>query len=267
MVAYRMGWQWRSAWCLAALVVALSLAERPAYSEVLTIGAAHSLKPVLREVLPIFESRYQPAKVHVIYGPSRTQREQIAQGAPLDVFLPASFDQVSHLQSQGLTIDGPPRIYARTSVVLIASAETAAVPVSFQTLGSDAAGRIAVANPATDALGAITAQLMSNVDPAKRLQSRIIYGHHSEIIGLVSSGEADVGIVYRVDALHNRTVRILDDAPDGLHAPVELGAAVVWTCKPATLPLARKLLDFMLDPAVQRVLRKHGFQPLSSQME
>lgn len=266
-MGHAIGWQRRSVWCIVLLLVALSLAERPAHSEVLTIGAAYSLKPVLREVLPIFESRYQPARVHVVYGPSRMQREQIEQGAPLDVFLPASFDQVSHLQSQGLTIDGPPRIYARTSVVLIASAETAAVPVSFQTLGSDAAGRVAIARPATDALGAITAQLMSNVDPAKRLQSRIVYGHHSEIINLVSSGEADVGIVYRVDALHDGNVRILDEAPDGLHDPVEFGAAVMWTCKPSALPLARKFLDFMLDPAVQRVLREHGFQPMSSQMD
>lgn len=267
-MAHTMGWQWKSVWCIAWILVALGLAERPAQSEVLTIGAAHSLKPVLHEVLPIFEARYPPARVHVVYAPSRTQREQIEQGAPLHVFLPASFDQVRHLQSQGLTIDGSPRIFARTTVVLIASSETAPIPVSFQMLGADAAaGRIAIADQATDALGVITAQLLSNVDPSNRLQSRIIYGHHGDIIDLVSSGEADVGIVYRVDAVHSGKVRILDEAPVGLHASVEFGAAVVWTCPPSVLPLARKFLDFMSSPTVQSVLREHGFQPVSLQMD
>ncbi len=260
------GWRRKRIWCVAACVAALSATAQPARSENLTIGAAYSLTPVLREVLPIFESRYPSARVRVVYGPSGTLREQIEQGAPLDVFLPASFDQVRHLQARGLTIDGPPRIFARTSVVLIASSEAVPPPVSFRSLKlkQDVTVRIAIANPATDALGIITAQLLSNIDPLNRLQSRFVYGHHSEIIDLVSGGEADVGIVYRVDAVHAATVRILDEAPSGLHAPVEFGAAVVWTCRPFALPLARTFLDFMLDPAVQRALREHGFQSVSS---
>lgn len=260
------GWRRRSIWCVAAFVAALSMAEQPARSETLTIGAAHSLKPVLRDVLPIFESQHPSAKVRVVYGPSVTLREQIEEGAPLDMFLPASFDQVRHLQARRLTIDGPPRVFARTSMVLIASAEAVPAPVSFQSLklNKDATGRLAIANPETDALGVITAELLSNIDPVNHLRSRIVYGHHSEIIGLVSSGEADVGIVYRVDAVNAANVRILDEAPSNLHSPVELGAAVVWTCRPSVLPLARELLDFLLAPAVQRALREHGFQPVSS---
>ena len=266
MMDHTTGWRGKSIWCVAAFVAALSVAAQPARSETLTIGAAHSLKPVLRDVLPIFESRHPSAKLRVVYGPSRTLREQIEQGAPLDVFLPASFDQVRHLQARGLTIDGPPRMFARTSVVLIASAEAVAAPVSFRSLNlkKDIIGRIAIGNPATDALGIITAELLSNIDPLNHLRSRIVYGHHSEIIDLVSSGEADVGIVYRVDAVNAANVRILDEAPSGFHPPVEFGAAVVWTCRPFALPLARQFLDFMLDPAVQRTLREHGFQPVSS---
>ncbi|ALA59380.1 molybdate ABC transporter substrate-binding protein [Nitrospira moscoviensis] len=268
MMDHTTGWRRRSIWCVAACVAALSATAQPARSETLTIGAAHSLKPVLRDVLPIFESRHPSARVRVVYGPSVTLREQIEEGAPLDVFLPASFDQVRHLQARRLTIDGPPRIFARTSVVLIASAEAVPAPVSFRSLklNKDVTGRIAIANPATDALGVITAELLSNIDIdfLNHLRSRIVYGHHSGIIDLVSSGEADIGIVYRIDAVHAANVRILDEAPRGFHPPVEFGAAVVWTCRPFALPLAREFLDFMLDPAVQRALREHGFQPVSA---
>lgn len=238
---------------------------QPAQSEVLTIGAAYSLKPVLRDFVPLFESQHPQIRVRLVYGPSQTQREQIEQGAPLDMFLPASFDQISQLQARGLTIDGPPRMYAATSLVLIASADATAIPVSFRNMNSKAVSRIAVGDPQTTALGVFTAQLLSKLDPKQELKSRVIYGQHSQIVDLVLSGEADVGIVYRADAINTGQVKILDAASVGAHAPIEFGGAVVWTCRPSALPHAQEFLAFMVSPSVQSVLRKHGFEPVTSQ--
>jgi molybdate transport system substrate-binding protein len=188
----------------------------------------------------------------------------------VDVFLPASFEQVRHLQNRRLTIDGDPKVFARTSVVLIASAEACPPPVSFYSLrgDKDAAGQIALALPATEPLGFVTGKLLSNIDSEflNHARSHIIYVPQNEIINLVTSGEADLGIVYRTDAVHAANIRILDEAPSSLHPPVEFGAAIVWTCRPSTLPFARKFLDFMLDATVQQALPAHGFQPVSSGM-
>ena len=262
MVRRRSEWTWESLFCALCIVGITLCAERSAQAEVLTIGAAESLRPVLREALPLFESRYPSVTARVVYGPSVTQRQQIEQGAPLHVFLPASFDQIRRLQAQGLLIDGPPRVFARTTVVLIGSSDTPLVPVSFGSLKRDrTSGRIALADPATSALGLITAELMAGFDPSKRLAKRAMYAHHGGLVELVSTGEADLAIVYRVDAVHHPHVRILDEAPAGFHAPVEFGAAAVWTCPPSALPAARMFLDFMSSPAVQAILLKHGFYP------
>jgi molybdate transport system substrate-binding protein len=248
-------------------IIALSIAmARPASGETLTIGAAYSLKPLLRDVLPLFEKQHRGLKVRVVYGPSQTQREQIEQGAPLDLFLPASFDQVRRLQAQGLTVDGPPRVYAATALVLVEAADASVIPVSFQNMTSQMVSRIAIGDPTTSAIGVLTAQLLSQVDPDDRLKGRLLYAQHSDIINLVLSGEADVGIVYRADAVNSGQVRILDAASPSMHAPVEFGGAVVWTCPAPSIAFAQDFLAFMLRPVVQDLLRKHGFDPVPTQI-
>lgn len=246
---------------LVGLVVSVPLGSDAARAETLTVAAAYSLKPGLREILPLFEQQYK-ADVRVIYGPSQTLRKQIEDGAPVDVFLPASFEQVEELNQRRLTL-GDPRIYAETSLVLIAAAQARVSPGSFNKMDGKAVTRIALGDPKTSALGQVTTQLLAKLDPARRLRGRYLYGEHSEIVGLVSSGEADMGIVYRVDAVNSSTVRIIDEAPAGTHTPVLFGEAVVWTCRHASYDLAKEFMDFMLTPAVQGILQKYGFSPVS----
>jgi len=43
--------------------------------------------------------------------------------------------------------------------------------------------------------------------------------------------KADLGVVYRTDAVGNKKIRILDEAPEDSHTPVHYGVAAVWTAK------------------------------------
>ena len=90
-----------------------------AQPETLTIAAANSLKEALGKVLPLFEAQHREISVRVIYGPSQTLRNQIEQGAPVDVFLPSLFEEIDQLEKKGLVIQGTKRAYAGTSLVLI----------------------------------------------------------------------------------------------------------------------------------------------------
>ena len=95
----------------------------------LTIGAAYSLRPAFHEILPMFEREYG-ATVEVQYGPSQSLRQQIERGAPIDVFLPAAANEVEKLDRKGLTLNGGPKIYAQTSLVLVMSSTSRATPIS-----------------------------------------------------------------------------------------------------------------------------------------
>jgi len=248
--------------CLAGLVAGAMTAVEPARAESLTIGAAYSLKPVFQELVPLFEGEYA-ATVQVIYGPSQTLRRDIEQGAAIDVFLPAADEEIEKLQKKGLTIGKSPRIYGETSLVLVMSATSRATPVSFRDVGLNRAFRIALGDPKTSGLGDLTARLLTQVEPTYKSRFHPIYARHSEeIVDLIQQRAADAGILYRVDAISNGQVRIIDENPFGVYRPVYFGQTVVSTCRTESRAVAEEFLDFMMSPRIQKLLLKYGFESM-----
>lgn len=236
---------------------------RDAQAESLTIGAAPSLRPVFHEILPMFEKEYG-ATVHAVYGPSQTLRRQIEKGAEIDVFLPAAVEELEKLQKKGLTLNRGLRIYAQTSLVLVMSTGSHATLASFHDMLPNQAIHIALADPTTSSLGEITARALTKLNPTYRTNSRFLQAQHGEdIVSLLHRGAADVGIVYRVDAINSGDVRIIDEDPAGMSTHVQFGQAVVRTCREASLGVADEFFDFMLSPRIQKLLLKYGFEPVS----
>jgi molybdate transport system substrate-binding protein len=233
-------------------------------AETLTVGAAHSLKAAFDEILPIFEKEYG-VTVRVVYGPSKTLRRQIEKGAPIDVFLPEAVEEVEKLHKKGLTLNGGPRIYAQTSLVLVMSTASSATSISFHDVLPNRAIRIALVDPKTSALGDITARALTRLDPVYKNRSQLLHAQHSDdVVNLVGTGVAEVGIVYRVDAINNGQVRIIDEAPAGRYTPVQFGQAVVWTCRNESLNVAEEFFDFIMSSRIQKLLLKYGFDPVPS---
>ena len=240
---------------------ATSVSAEP--SETLTIAAANSLREALRKVLPVFENQHPEINVRVVYGPSQTLRDQIAQGAPVDVFLPSLFEEIEQLEKKGLIINGTKRVYAGTSLVLITGAKVPAPVRTIRDLHSASIRRIAVGDPKTSSVGKVAAQFLKASHLEPQLKSQYVYGEHSRaVLDLVAKGEADVGVVYRTDAANNPNVLILDTAPVDSHSAVRYGVATVWTSR--NISAAGDFIEFLGTPQVQRVLEEYGFDQASS---
>lgn len=235
-----------------------------AQAETLTVGAPPSLRPVFSEILPMFEKEYG-ASVKVVYSPSKTLSRQIEKGAQIDVFLAAGIDEVEHLHKKGLTLNGAPRVYAQTSLVLVMASDSPATLVSFHDALPNQATRIALGDPRTSSLGDVTARALTRLIPTYvKSHSHIVHASHSEdIMDLIHSGKADVGLVYRVDAINGGQVRISDEAPVGTYMPVQFGHAVVWTCREKARGMAKEFSDFLMSPRIQKLLLNYGFEPIS----
>lgn len=233
-----------------------------AQPETLTIAAANSVKDALRKVLPLFETQHRDVNVRVIYGPSQTLRKQIEEGAPVDVFLPSLSEEIDQLEKKGLVIQGSKRVYASTSLVLITSTTLPAPIASIQDLHAVPVRRIAIGDPKASSVGKVAAQFLKYSKLEPQLKSQFIYGEHSRaVLDLVAKGEAEIGIVYRTDAVTDKHVRILDTAPEDSHTPIRYGVAVVWTAK--NLSGAGDFIEFLLTPHIQAQLKEHGFDQAS----
>ena len=244
------------------LTGAVARAER-AEPYAITIAADPSLKPAFQDLVPMFEKE-QGMTVRLIYGPSTTLRRQIERGAPFDVFF-ATVDEVQKLHSKGLTVSGGTAVCAQTRLVLVMSNVSPATSISFRELMSNRVRRIAIGNPKTSALGEITARALKTLDPAYKTRLPLLHGEHSgEIVNLVHAGKADVGIVYRVDAINSGQVWIIDEAPAGMYVPVQFGHAVVSTRGEEALQATKQFIDFMMSPRIQKLLLQYGFDAVPS---
>ena len=237
----------------------------PAQGEPLTIAAAPSLRAPFQEILRIFEQEYG-MPVEVRYGPSHTLRREIERGAPIDVFLSESLQEVEALHQKGMTLLGGPRKYAQSSLVLVMSSASAATAVSFGEPSVKGALRVAIVDPKASSLGAIAVKAVKQMDPLAEHRARLVPAPHTdEVVRLVSGGQAELGVVYRADAINSADVRIIDEALAGRSIPVVFGQAVVSTCRKDSLQAAEQFINFMMSPRIQKLLLKYGFDAMPTQ--
>jgi molybdate transport system substrate-binding protein len=123
--------------------------------------------------------------------------------------------------------------------------------------------RVALVDPKASRLGVIAVKALKRLDPLAQQHSRLLPAHHTDdVVRLVSAGEADVGVVNRVDAINSGQVRIIDEAPAGRSIPVIFGQTVVSTCREASLQAAENFVNFMMSPRIQKLLLKYGFEAM-----
>lgn len=238
----------------------LSYAERP---QTFTIAAANSLKDSLRVILPLFEKEQGNVEVRVVWGPSQSLRDQIQQGAPIDVFLPSSIEEIDALETKGLTLPGTKHVYAETALVLISQSAFPMKVSSLNDLAQTAVRRIALGNPKTSSVGKFAAEALKKTRLEDSLKSRYVYGDHSgAVLDLVAAGEAEVGLVYRTDAIRHKKVQILMEFLPDTHSPILYGLGTVWTSNNPSL--AQRFHQFMVSPAIQDILKSYGFVRPSS---
>jgi molybdate transport system substrate-binding protein len=256
--------KFRGALILAGAMAGLAMGA-PAHSETLTVAAAPSLRAPFQEILRMFEQEYG-VPVDVRYGPSHTLRRQIEQGVAIDLFLSESVQEVETLQQKGLTLLGGPRQYAQTSLVMVMSSASHATAISFEDASSHV--RVALVDPKASIVGAMTVKALKQLDPMARHHARLVPAPDTdEVVRLVGGGEADVGVVYRADAINSAQVRIIDETPAGRSIPVVFGQAVVSTCRDASRQAAEQFLNFMLSPRIQKLLLKYGFDPVPTKAQ
>jgi molybdate transport system substrate-binding protein len=237
---------------------------QPIQAESLTVGAPHTLRAAFEEIVPIFEREYG-APVNIRYTPSKMLLRQIESGASIDVFLFAGIEEVEYLSRKKLTLNGRPRLFAQTSLVLVLPANSPAMLLSLPQALSDRSIRIALGDPETSYLGEITAREMARHYPMYTRHSRLIYASHSDdILNLIRTGKADVGLVYRANLINTGYVRISDEGPLGPDVAIQFGQAVVSTCRSSVRAVAEQFSDFLMTPRIQSLLVKHGFDAPSS---
>lgn len=228
-----------------------------AHADDLTVSAAASLTNALRDIAPLFEAAHPGTKLQLNFGASGALLQQIAKGAPADVFASADQETMNQAQAQGLIKNGQRRNFVSNALVVIVPSRAAKAPTTLTDLAQPGYARIAIGLPASVPVGRYTknaldaAQLWGAVEPK-------MVGANSvrQALDYVARAEVDAGFVYATDAaLMANKVRVAFNVPTT--QPILYPVAPLASASNAEA--ATQFVDFLFTPAAQAVLVKHGF--------
>ena len=152
---------------LAALLVASGGFARLRYTQApqqeLTVSAAISLKEVLDKVAQLYRVERPGTVIHFNLGASGTLQRQIEQGAPVDIFISASEDQMDSLASKGLLLAGTRRDLVKNAVVLIVPKGKTGIS-SVQDLTRPEVKVIAIGEPQTVPAGKYAQEVLTHFE-------------------------------------------------------------------------------------------------------
>lgn len=245
---------------LAALSAAalLGAASAAASAQTLTISAAASLTQVLKTIGAQYEAARPGVKLQFNFAASGVLIQQIAQGAPVDVFISADEETMSRGVAQKLLDAASRRDIASNQLVLIVPKDVPATPVTgLADLGGSTVKRIALGKLASVPAGRYAKQALDNARLWSALEPKVVHADSvRQVLDYVARGEVEAGFVYATDAAvmtdKVRTVQRIDG-----HDPVRYPAAL--TAEGRQKAVASDFIAFLLAPAAQDVLAKAGF--------
>ncbi len=218
--------------------------------------AAISLREPLTEIGEMYEL-HSGVNVNLSFGGSQSMGQQIASGAPADVFISAGKGPMDFLAERDLVENSEARRLLGNELVIVMINDSDEID-SMEALASDDIDRVALANPALAPAGAYAEEALRSTGIWDALQNKLLLGKDVRAaMSYVAVGNADAGIVYRTDALASDSLKIVHSVGQNLHSSVIYPAAVVRGS--SNRSGASAYLDFLASEEAMSVFRRYGF--------
>ena len=180
-----------------------------------TVAAAASLEnTMVDEIIPLFKKSNPDVEVTGTYDSSGKLQEQIEGGLDAGIFMSAATKQMDALL-QGGFVEGSNVVNILENEVVLIKAKGSDTPVtSYETIGE--AERIAIGDPASVPAGQYAEEILTNLDIWDDVESKLDLGTNvTEVLNWVAEGSAQVGIVYKTDAMSlSDKVEVIESAPE-----------------------------------------------------
>lgn len=218
----------------------------------LTVFAAASLTDVYGEINTKFEAAHPGVTVTMTNGGSNDLVTQIAQGAPADVLATADEKTMGTAIDQGLA-SSDPRTFATNALTI---AVPTGNPAKITDLADLAKPGVKVVRCAAEVpCGAVTDQILT--DTGVTLTPVSEEGSVTDVLGKVTSGDADAGLVYATDVQRSQGRAEAVAIPAAADHLTSYPIVVVKGSHDAEL--AQEYTDFVLSETGRTALQDAGF--------
>ncbi|MBX9834822.1 MAG: molybdate ABC transporter substrate-binding protein, partial [Burkholderiaceae bacterium] len=185
----------------AFAILVLSAVASAAWAGDVTVSAAASLTNAFKDIAHSYEAQHPGTKVLLNFAASGALLQQMAKGAPVDVFASADQETMDKAQKEGLVYGADRTNFVRNKLVLIVPMDAKTVPASLSDLTQTVYARVAIANPASVPVGRYSQTALEAAKLWPALQAKAVNTQNvRQSLDYVARGEVDAGFVYATDA-------------------------------------------------------------------
>jgi molybdate transport system substrate-binding protein len=222
----------------------------------LNISAAASLKEAMTDIQTEFKKVKPNVTLTVNFGASGSLQQQIEQGAPCDVFISAGQSQMKALDDKSLLLENTKKNLVKNDLVLVGPKDTTITGVS--DLTSDKVKKIAVGEPKSVPAGQYADEVFTKLGIKDSISSKLVFAKDvKEVLAWSTSGNAEVGFVYKSDALSSKDAKIIETVPEDKHSPITYPIGVIKTSK--NPDDAKVFEDFLFSDTSKKIFEKYGY--------
>ena len=238
-------------------------------SVTLTVFAAASLTNAFAEIGRDFEASHPGVRVTFNFAGSQQLAQQLAQGAPGDVFASANQQQMNAAVDSGRIATDTVQTFVQNRLVVIFPEDNPADIGQLQDLTKPglklilAAAEVPVGQYSLDFLDKAGQDTAFGIDFKENVLANVVSYEENvrSVFTKVALGEADAGIVYSSDVVGAGSGRVGKlNIPDPLNTVAGYPIAAIDDSNQPDLVHA--FIAFVLSPAGQQILSDYGFIPV-----
>lgn len=226
----------------------------------LTVSAAASLQDALNEIKTTFEKENPNVKINYNFGASGSLKQQISQGAPVDLFFSAAEDKFDQLVEEGFIEKEKGLDLLGNEIVLVVPKDSDKGINTFEDIGK--AEKISIGTPESVPAGKYAKETLENLNVWKSIEAKTVYAKDvRQVLTYVEMGNVDAGIVYKTDAQTSSKVKIVDTANENTHAPIIYPVGVIKNSSHAKE--AESFYEYLQNEEAKKTFEKYGFKGLN----
>ncbi len=259
---------------LALLALAALLCTGASAQDVaVKVLAAGSLRAALTDAARAFEATAPGRRVELGFGASGLLKDRLVGGERADVFASANMEHPQALAAAGKA--AAPQAFARNQLCALGAAGFRATPETLVERLLEPSVRVGTSTPKADPAGDYAFAMFERIEQSGRAGAyRLLSEKALQLTGgpnsppppkdrsaygaLMAAGQADVFLTYCTNvvvAQREEPTLVRVEVPEAVNVSARYGVTVL---NDAAEP-ARAFVQFLLSPAGQAVLARHGF--------
>lgn len=223
----------------------------------ITVSAAASLTNAFKDIAKGFEAKNPGSKVNFNFAASGALLQQMAKGAPVDVFASADQETMDSAVKQKLVNSAERKDFARNTLVLIVPADSKLKLQQLSDLQQAGIKHVALGVPASVPVGRYAKRALENARLWPVVEAKAINTQNvRQSLDYVARGEVEAGFVYQTDA-----AIMPDKVKVAFAVPLDetISYPVARTTSAANAAEAQRFVAYLLSPVAQAILTRYGF--------